>query len=254
MTIRPICIAMGLASAIVAPASAQVTATVPNIYASAGGTGVSNILIGQTGNPWSVELIWNANQLTGLVGSQITSVKYRLGSVVPGGYPLTTTTWSDYRISFGSSVAPSAASTTLSSNFTATPTLVRSGPLTVGPNAWPAGGNPTQWGVEIFLDTPYFYTGGNLAMLVNQPGSSNPSQGNALLDTSTSSSPGYGTDYQMVAGNSFTATTGVLSGFGTIVLLTGTTPVPEPSTLVLVGGAATAIGVFRRRRQPAKLS
>jgi hypothetical protein len=37
-------------------------------------------------------------------------------------------------------------------------------------------------------------------------------------------------------------------------LLNGTTPVPEPSTFVLVGGAATIVGVFRRRRQPVKLS
>jgi PEP-CTERM motif-containing protein len=236
------------------PASAQVSAVIPNIYANTAGTGYSNILDGQSGNPWTVELIWNANQLTGLVGSQLTSVKYRLGTNLPGSYPLVTTTWSDYRISFAPSVAPSAASTTLAGNLTASPTLVRSGLLTVAPFSWPNGGSPTQWGVEILFDTPYFYTGGNLAMIVNQPGSDNPSQGNSLLDASSSSSPGYGTDFQMVAGNSFTATTGTLSPFATIVFLSGSTPVPEPSTMLLVGGVTALFGVFRRRRQPVKLS
>ena len=142
MRVRHFCTTVIISLAIAVPTSAQVTTAVPNIYANTDGTGVSNILIGPTGNPWSVELIWNANQLTGLIGSEITSVKYRQSSAAPGGYPLTTTTWSDYRISFGASVAPSAASTTLASNFLVSPTLVRSGPLTVGPNAWPAGDIP----------------------------------------------------------------------------------------------------------------
>ena len=91
-------------------------------------------------------------------------------------------------------------------------------------------------------------------MIISQPGSNNPDPGNGLLDAWSSSSPGNGTDFQSVIAGSFNATTGALSAFGTVVLLNGTTPVPEPSTFVLIGGAATIVGVFRRRRQPVKLS
>src|SRR5262245_19919022 len=100
MSRRQICAFLTISLGLAAPAPAQVSTTIPNVYANLNGTGVSNILIGQTNNPWTVELIWNANQLTSLVGMQLTSVRYRLGGVVPGGYPLQTTTWSDYRISF----------------------------------------------------------------------------------------------------------------------------------------------------------
>jgi hypothetical protein len=249
MKIRQFCIAIGLAMTVCAPASAQVSATIPNIYATTAGPGYSGALIGTTTSPFTEEMIWNASQLTGLIGSQLTSVQYRAGHALPNGYPFVTTTWSDYRISFAPSVAPSAASTTIADNLTASPTLVRSGPLTVTQFAWPVGGSPSPWGVQITFDTPYFYAGGNLAMIVSQPGSNNPDPGNGLLDSSSSASPGYGTDFQAVIGNSFTATTGSLSAFGTIVLLNGTTPVPEPTTFVLVGAVTMVVGVVRRRRQ-----
>jgi hypothetical protein len=254
MRVRPFSIAIVIALTASAPLLAQVSAVVPNIYTNTTAPGYSGTLIGVTASPFTTELIWNANQLTGLIGSQLTSIQYREGHGLPNGYPFSTTTWSDYRISLAPSVAPSAVSATFADNFTASPTLVRSGPLTVAPFAWPIGGSPSPWGVQILFDTPYLYTGGNLAILISQPGSSNPDPGNGLLDAWSSSSPGNGTDFQSVIASSFNATTGALSAFGTVVLLNGTTPVPEPSTFVLVGGAATIVGVFRRRRQPVKLS
>jgi hypothetical protein len=243
--------------ALAAPAAAQVSTTIPNIYATTSGTGLSNVLDSPQNNPWTVQLIWNANQLTNLVGMQLTSIHYRLGAAIPNGYPLTTTTWADYQISFGPSVTPAAASTTIANNFLATPTLVRSGPLTVSPLAWNTGGggppNPNPWGVEITFQSPFIYTGGNLAMLVTHPGSNNPNQGNSLLDAASSTSAGNGVDYQFVAGNSFNATTGVLSPFSTTVLLSGITPIPEPSALILVGSLVPVVRRLRRRKESKKI-
>src|SRR5262245_42977920 len=119
-----------------AAARAQVLVTVPNIYETTNGPGVSSILIAPQNNPWTVQLVLNANQLTGMIGTTITGITYRLNAVTPNGYPRfdrPATTWSDYRISLGPSVAPSLATTTFAANYLSPPTLVRSGPLTVGP-------------------------------------------------------------------------------------------------------------------------
>ena len=253
MRVREFSTAIIIALIGAAPLSAQVSAVVPNIYTNTTAPGYSGTLIGTTTSPFTTEMIWNANQLTGLIGSQLTSIQYREGHGLPNGYPFSTTTWSDYRISLAPSVTPSAASPTFADNLTASPTLVRSGALTVAPFACPIGGSPSPGGVQILFDTPYLYTGGNLAIIIRQPGSNNPDPGNGLLDAWSSSSPGNGINFQSVIANSFNATTGASSAFGTVVLLNGTTPVPKPSTLVLVGGVATAVGVFRRRRQPVKL-
>jgi hypothetical protein len=243
--------ALGLWLAARAPAQDYVT--VPNVYATSSGGGASAILIAPQNNPWTVQLLWNPNQLTGLApGSQITGVTYRLNAVVPNGYPLQTTTWADYRISLGPSVLPSQATATFADNFLAPPTLVRSSTLTAAPFAWPTGGggppNANPWGVEIPFDTPYVYTGGPLALLVTHPGSNNPSFGNALLDATFSGSPGQGTDFTMIAGTGFNATTGASSVFSTIVRLT-VVPVPEPAHLgLLVAAVPLASLAWRKRR------
>jgi hypothetical protein len=217
---------------------AQTFVVVPNAFADTAGTGASSLLISPQNNPRTVQIVWNANQLTDLVGAQITALTYRLSAALPNGYPIQTTTWSDYNISLGPSVLPSQASTTFANNFLAPPTPVRSGPLTVPPLAWPTGGGgsptPTPWGFEIPFATPYLYTGGNLGLLVSLSGSDNPTFGNALLDSTGSASPGNGVNYTNISANTFNATTGVTSVFSTIVRLTAT-PVPEPLGLLALG-------------------
>jgi hypothetical protein len=126
--------------------------------------------------------------------------------------------------------------------------------LTVPPLAWPQGSPPapSPWGIEITFNTPYLYTGGNLALLVTHPGSNNPDQGNSLLDASASSSPGLNTDYAEVAANSFNATAGNLSNFVTVVRFTGVpAAVPEPTTLLLVavGLALVVVGMWWARHR-----
>jgi hypothetical protein len=252
MTAQRWIVSLATALALASNAQAQVVVVVPNIFTSTTGSGLSQVLIGIQGNPRTSQFIWNTDQLTGLIGMQITGVNYRLHTAIPNGYPLQTTTWSDYRISAGPSVTPNLATGTYASNFLTPPTLVRSGPLTVPPFAWPTGGsgsNPDPWGVFIPFDTPYIYTGGPLAMLFTHPGSDNPNQGNALLDSTSSSSAGNGVDYINIGSAGFNATTGASTVFSTIIRLSAV-PAPEPASFVLVGMAgALVFPMFRRARQ-----
>jgi hypothetical protein len=254
MRLRACCvIAIGLAS----PAlQAQTQVVVPNIYTTSEGPGSTAVPIAPTGNAWTLQLIINQNLLTGLVGRDLTGIAYRRSATAGGGYPTQSTTWSPYIIRLGPSVAPNAATGTLANNFTAAPTQVRSGSFTAGVLAWPNGGppGPNPWGPTIAFDTPYHYTGGDLAMVITHPGSNNPNIGDAPLDTAGSASPGQGTDFSYFASTGFDVGTGSSSVFLPVVRFTAVAPVPEPATGLLVGSGAMAIGAairaIRRHGRP----
>jgi hypothetical protein len=247
-------VVLGLGSPSSVPA--QVNVVVPNFYTNTNGTGVTAVPIDIQGHPWTIQLIYNQSQLTGLVGQDITGIAYRRGATAGGGYPLQTTTWSTYVIRLGPSVAPNAATGTYASNFTAAPTQVHSGSFTVPPFAWPNFGppGPNPWGPVITFDTPYHYDGGNLAMLITHPGSDNTNIGNALMDTTTNSSPGIGTDYSYFANTGFDVPSGSPTQFMPIVQFTAVQPVPEPATCLLTGAAVMGVvaALRRRRRDPAR--
>jgi MYXO-CTERM domain-containing protein len=245
-------LAVALAGLCPAAASAQVV--VPNAYENLNGLGVSSMPIDIQGNPRTLQLVISASQLTNLVGMDLTGISYRRGATAGGSYPLQQTTWSDYVIRLGPSVAPSAATGSFPGNFTAAPTEVRSGPWTVPFFAWPNNGppGPNPWGPEATFDTPYLYTGGNLAVLITHPGSDNPNIGNALMDTTTHNSPGFGTDYSFFYDFSFDAASGSPTEFMPIVRFSAVTPTPEPSGW-LTGAAALAAAVAAaRRRRPGR--
>jgi hypothetical protein len=224
------------------------------VYENADGPASSPLPIHAQGNPWTFQLVLHESQLVAMLGMEITAISYRRSATEGGGYPLQTTTWSDYRIRMGPSVAPSAAAGTFASNFTAPATQVRSGSLTVPPFAWPNNGppGPNPWGPEITFNTPYLYTGGNLAMLITHPGSDNPSIGNALIDSAGSASPGQGTAYRYFAGQGFDVASGSPSVFMPIVRFTTVAPVPEPGSALLAGAVVVVVGAvtaLRRRRR-----
>ena len=226
------------------PVHAQSQVVVPNTYTNTDGLGVSSVPIDAQNRSWTFQLICNQSQLTGLIGQEITGIAYRRGATEGGGYPLVTTTWESYIIRVGPSVAPNAATGTFASNFTAAPTEVRSSSLTVPPFAWPNLGppGPNPWGPVITFDTPFLYTGGDLAIQIAHPGSNNPSIGNALMDTTATASPGRGTDYSYFAGTGFDVSSGVSSVFMPIAQFTAVTPVPEPATSLLTGAALMGLG------------
>jgi len=253
MSLRSPCfltLVVGLMSAHVV--SAQTFVVAPNIYTNAEGPGSAPVPIDIQNFSWTFQLVINQNQLTGLLGHQITGIAYRHSAVMGGGYPLVTTTWSNYVIRLGESVAPSAATTTFSNNFTAGSTQVRSGAFTVGPNAWPNNGapGPNPWGPTLEFDTPFLYTGGHLAMLLTHPGSNNPDMGNALIDATGMSSPGRGTDFAYFAGVGFDVATGNSSNFMPVVRFTGIPAVPEPGAGLLIGTVLAGLAVVSRWRRP----
>jgi hypothetical protein len=251
MGLRAHCLVVVVGLGLTAPVSAQVPTqvVVPNFYTNTNGLGVTAVPIDIQGHSWTIQLIYNQNQLTGLVGQDITGISYRRGATAGGSYPLVTTTWSSYVVRVGPSVAPSAATGTYASNFTAAPTQVHSGSFSVTPFAWvnfgPPGPNP--WGPVIPFDTPYHYAGGNLAMLITHPGSDNTNIGNALMDTTTNSSPGIGTDYSYFANTGFDVSSGSASQFMPIVQFTAVQPVPEPATCLLTGATLMGVGAALRR-------
>jgi hypothetical protein len=231
--------------------TAQVQVVVPNVYTTTEGPGSSSLPIHIQNNPWTFQLILHESQLTSLVGQELTGISYRHSAVMGGGYPLQTTTWTNYVIRLGTSVAPGVAAETFANNFTSPPTQVRDGTFTVAPGAWPnfGPGAPNPWGPEITFDTPYHYSGGNLAMLITHPGSDNPNIGNALIDTTGSSSPGRGTDFSYFAGTGFDSLSGGASNFMPIVRFTAVTPVPEPTTCLMTCTIVMAVGALRRTRR-----
>jgi hypothetical protein len=245
-----IVVVLGLGSPLAAPAQVQVV--VPNVYTSTEGPASTPLPIHVQNNPWTFQLVLSQSQLTGLVGRDLTGISFRHSAVEGGGYPLQVTTWSPYVIRVGPGVAPNSATGAFASNFTATPTQVRSGPFTADVLAWPNSGPgaPNPWGPEVTFDAPYHYAGGHLAVLITHPGSDNPNIGNALIDAAGSATPGRGTDYSYFAGQGFDVGSGSASNFLPVVRFTAVAPVPEPATCLLAGAAATGVcAVVRRLRR-----
>ena len=242
----PIAILFG---AMACASSAQFV-VVPNAYtnvaASASGL---NTFIRDTGNPRTGQLLINSNQLSSMsVGDQITGISFRLFTGSTVNFPASGATWSDYTINVGVGVAPLLGTTLLATNFTGTPTMVRTGALTVSAGAYSGtGGPPRPWGTEISFQTPYVYTGGHLAIEVRHTGSNIVNNAaNDFLEVATTLDTGYiAGDFRSFTATGNAATIGALANF-TVTRLS-VTPVPEPATFAALGLGALAL--LRRRRK-----
>jgi hypothetical protein len=237
-------------AAVGAVASAQYV-VVPNQYATtaASGSGL-NTFIRDINNTRTGQLLVNANQLGSLqAGDQITGMTFRLwtGATIP--FPDQPATWNDYSIWVGQGVAPLAGSTTFASNFLGTPTLVRSGALTIPAGSFSVGGSPNAWGFEIGFQTPFTYAGGHLTFEIRHGGSNIVNPAGSFLEVATQSDAGYAAgNFRSYTSTSNTATIGGLADF-TVTRLT-VNPVPEPGTMAALGLGALA--VVRRRRSNRK--
>lgn len=202
------------------PILAQTNPVLPPAFATTdGGTGNYIPLGASTGGTYLV--LYGADQLAALpLGSTITAMQLRLRNAENASWPPSNISITQYDVRFATSaLTPSTISTTFASNLSS-PVLVRSGPMNIAANAYPAaatGTAPEAWGPVIPFSTSYIYTGGPLAIEFRSSGSSVETRyANAVVDNSsyasvgTISSPG--------------ATTGFTGSSSVIVRLTVTSP------------------------------
>jgi hypothetical protein len=229
----------GLACAVAVTAFGQIQVVVPNAYANQPGP---NVFLGPFAGARTMQLIMNQNQLTGIgVGNPIYGMTWRLPTSATAPYPATDLTFTQFDVYIGQAVAPADASGIFATNFVGTPTLVRSGPLTINANSFPDGStNPNNWGSLINF-APFTYTGGHLAIEIRHSGIS-PTRS---LDAVGTGVAGYGTDFRAFWGSGITATSGSQANF----TITQLHAVPEPGTMIALGAGFAALLARRRRRK-----
>ena len=185
-------------------------------------------------------LLIDSSQLTGLTGQTLSGLQFRIVGTAGGTpSPATDLTYDDYEIYLSPSVDPSARSTTFADNVVGTQTQVRDGALTIPANSL-APGQPGAFGQTISFDTPYLYTGGDLAIDIRHPARPGQDIGNDSVSTTTA---GYGTQFAALFGTQ-TATTASTSGGNFSVV--NIVAVPEPASFALLGLGGL---MLRRRRR-----
>jgi len=195
--------------------STEVTATqvVPPSYTAASGTTSFTGPLANSARTY--QLLINANQLTGMIGQNLTAISWRSSSGATTNWPPTDYTISNYRIYLSESVTPSARSLAFfSSNVVGPQTLVRSGSLLITDSSYTFGSSPNQFGPEITFDIPYYYAGGHLLIEIRQSGFTGTSR---VVDAIGTAVSGYGTDFSACWKSGDTATFNASQGNFSIV-------------------------------------
>ncbi len=191
----------------------------------------------------------SAAQLTGVVGQNLTGMTFRLGNGATAAWPPTNTSFTQWDIRVGAGVAPSAMSNTFASNFTGTPTLVRSGALSFNAGDFTFGATgttPNAFGPNIAFNTNYLYGGGDLAVEMRfsaQAGATNQPAFDAVAATDTGN--GWGTAFAGRWTGNVAGTTG--GNANLLVTRFSSAAVPEPATMAVLGLGIAAL--LRRRRK-----
>lgn len=173
---RTIIATLVAAAAATAPAQSTVC---PNTYANTRGTGSSNTLLRDAGNPRTFMIGIAGSELGAISpGDTIQGFSVRAGFTSnPAQWPPTDAVWNNYDVQLGPAVPLVNWTTALAANFAAPPLLARSGPLRIPANTFTNNAAlpaplPNAWG-EFYWDLqhPYVYTGGDLAVLFTHTGS-----------------------------------------------------------------------------------
>jgi len=192
----------------------------PNAYSGTGGTGVFTGPLANTQRTY--QWLINANQLTAMVGGNITSLAMRIPGNATGAWPTADVTFTNFDIYLAPSRPPSQRSLTFDSNIVGTKVQVRSGSLLIAANSYPFGSTPNSFGTAITFTTPYAYSGGDLLVELRHSGFTGTTRTNDAILTSTS---GYATNFSACWNGSYTGTAGLQGNFCVIQLNDDITPV-----------------------------
>ncbi len=210
---------------------------VPTAYAHAPGTVT---FLGPLANAArTYQLLIHEDQLTDLVGQEISAISWRLPASATAPWPTADVTYSAYDVYLSGSVTPSARSLTdFSANVVGPQTQVRSGSLTIPVNAYPSGSSPNDFGPKITLNTPWLYTGGHLLVEIRHQGFTGTSRSVDAIGTAVT---GYGTQFSACWTSSYTGNSGSQGNFSVIGF--STLPQgPTLSVLVRAGDVITGYG------------
>lgn len=227
-------------------ATAQVLTVVPNQFAMVEGNSSSSTLF-QSGAS-SLQVFYSEAFLAaaGIVpGDTIDGLAYRRNGGGTTG-PVGDTTIDSYNIFVSQSFAePGSMTNTFADNVVGPQTQVRGGPLTFPANSFPGGATPNAFGPTIDFTTPYVYGGGSMLIEVRRSARTGDTA-SFLTDVDNTAGTQVGARWLFNL-SSDAAPTGTLSNSGQIFQLRYT-PIPEPSSLGLLGVAGAAIVGLRRRR------
>lgn len=196
---------------------AQASIVVPAANAAARGTGGLNTITRNNLNPRTYMLGINASQLTPPANAVIVGLSFRanVSASNTATWPPVDTIWPNYDISIGPAIPTATWTTTFATNFSATPSVVRAGPMLIVANSFannPAlpAPQPNPWG-DFYWDfqTPYPYSGGDLGILMSHPGS-NSTVLAMYVDYVANNSAAHGVSY---SGTGYNVATGAVSSF-----------------------------------------
>jgi len=233
---------LAVAALLVAGSSAygnDVTSVVPNLFENSAAS--SGFLGPLAATPRTYQLLIHENQLSGLVGLELTGLTWRLGPGISVPWPAADATYGEYNIFLSGSVDPEDRSNTFAENVVGPQTQVRSGSLDIDANSFTVGDNPNEFGMNIGFSN-YLYTGGNLLVEIRHSGSNSTSRSVEAVPATGGAQFGYGTDFSALWTGSIDGETGTQGNFA----VTQFTAIPTPGavSLALIAGFAAT----RRRR------